>query len=264
MLKRFLTCALLPIAVIVTPGCGDPPQVTGTVHDIWGKAIPEATVAVAGTSDQHKTNERGHFLMPFKVGPTQIRIGKDGYIPLTQELVIPEDADELPSVVTVELYPDPPEPGFFGIASRTIEHLEAVKVKELGTDIETLVGLPRIPSLVLPRSETQRFIYTSTLRSSEIAKIELQLHRLEYKKHVDLPGALGEQQATVDLWVAAEQIPFDLKGLGSRDDYLVATRNKLEPGVYAFHTQQLLTSIEQGRVDKLPREMQVAFPFEVK
>ena len=264
MLKRFLVCALLPVAVVISPGCGDPPQVTGTVHDIWGRPIAGATVAVAGSGAHHKTDDRGFFQMPFKVGPTQLRVGKDGYIPLTQELDVPEEADELRSVVTVELYPDTPEPGFFGIASRTIEHLEAVKVKEMGTDIETVVGLPRVPSLLLPRGESQRFIYTSTLRSSEIAKLELQLHRLEYKKYLDISGALGEQQATVDLWVAVEAVPFDLKGLGSRDDYLVATRAKLAPGIYAFHTQQLLTSLEQGRVDKLPREMQVAFPFEVR
>jgi hypothetical protein len=264
MSLRPLLAPLAPLALALAVGCGDPPTVAGTVEDIWGKPIPDAIVAVAGTSDQLRTDERGGFRMPFKVGPAQVRAGKDGWIAATREIIVPEDGDEQRNLLTIELYPDPPEPGFFGIGHKALEHLEAVPVKELGTDIETVVGLPRVPSLVLPRKDTQRFVYTSTLRSSEIAKIELQLHRLEYQKHVDIAGALGEQQATVDLWVAVEAIPFDLKGLGSKDDYLVETRKKLEPGIYAFHTQHLLDSVEQGRVDKLPREMQVAFPFEIK
>ena len=48
------------------------------------------------------------------------------------------------------------------------------------------------------------------------------------------------------------------------DDYTIKTREKLEPGVYAFHTQSILSSKDAAALDKLSEEMRVAFPFEVR
>jgi hypothetical protein len=76
-------------------------------------------------------------------------------------------------------------------------------------------------------------------------------------------GVLGAMDATVNLWVAADDVPFDLRALPSRDDYLITTRAGLEPGVYAFHAQDVLNEEDERVLMNLPKEMQVAFPFEV-
>ena len=67
-----------------------------------------------------------------------------------------------------------------------------------------------------------------------------------------------------DLWVAKDVVEFDLKGLSSEDDYLITTREKLKPGIYAFHTEDVLTADDKDALDKMPKEMRVAYPFEVK
>jgi hypothetical protein len=45
---------------------------------------------------------------------------------------------------------------------------------------------------------------------------------------------------------------------------VIMTREKLSPGMYAFHTQGTLTSKDPTALDKLPKEMRVAYPFEVR
>ena len=68
----------------------------------------------------------------------------------------------------------------------------------------------------------------------------------------------------LNMWVADATIPFDLTGMETDDDYSIKTREPLEPGMYAFHTQGVLTSVDTAALDKLPSEMRVAFPFEVR
>ncbi|HNH45921.1 MAG TPA: hypothetical protein PKY30_02730 [Myxococcota bacterium] len=70
--------------------------------------------------------------------------------------------------------------------------------------------------------------------------------------------------ATVNLFVAVEDVPFDLKALPSRDDYLIVFRERLEPGIYAFHAQNVLNETDYRIIMDLPKEMQVVFPFESK
>ena len=57
---------------------------------------------------------------------------------------------------------------------------------------------------------------------------------------------------------------FGGEGMETDDDYSIKTREPLEPGMYAFHTQGVLTSVDTAALDKLPSEMRVAFPFEVR
>jgi DNA-binding FadR family transcriptional regulator len=74
---------------------------------------------------------------------------------------------------------------------------------------------------------------------------------------------LGPTEATVNLWISDAEVSFDLESLPSRDDYLITTRAALEPGVYAFHAQDVLNEEDERVLMNLPKEMQVAFPFEV-
>ncbi|MDP6935544.1 MAG: hypothetical protein QGG40_21675, partial [Myxococcota bacterium] len=115
----------------------------------------------------------------------------------------------------------------------------------------------------LHRGKPLSFVFKSTVKSSQLARLDLQLHALDFVGDTIVPGLLGEEPATVNLWVATEAVPFDVTGLPG-DHYLIDTRTPLEPGSYAFHTQGVLTSKDIGALDKLPREMRVAYPFEVR
>jgi hypothetical protein len=108
------------------------------------------------------------------------------------------------------------------------------------------------------------FVFSSDARRSELKQLGLQLNKMNFLENDTLPGVLGETPVTLNLWVADAAVPFDLTGMETDDDYTLKTREALEPGVYAFHTQGTLTSADPGALDKLPTEMQIAFPFEVR
>jgi hypothetical protein len=63
--------------------------------------------------------------------------------------------------------------------------------------------------------------------------------------------------------VAKEDVPFDLRSLPSKDDYLLTSRADMTAGMYAFHAQDILNELDERVLRDLPRESQVAFPFEV-
>ena len=108
------------------------------------------------------------------------------------------------------------------------------------------------------------FVFSSEARRSELKQLGLQLHKLKFLENDSVPGVLGETTVKLNLWVSDETVPFDLTGMETDDDYSIKTREKLEPGVYAFHTQGILSSKDPTALDKLPEEMRVAFPFEVR
>ena len=79
-----------------------------------------------------------------------------------------------------------------------------------------------------------------------------------------MTGVLGEEEVAVNLWVAREAVPFDLKGLPSEDDYLIAARGPLSAGTYAFHTEGVLASQSKDALERTPKEQRIAYPFTVK
>jgi len=102
------------------------------------------------------------------------------------------------------------------------------------------------------------------LRRSELKQLDLQLHKLKFIEEDSVPGVLGETAVRLNLWVADSSVPFDLVGMETEDDYTLKTREPLEAGMYAFHTQGVLTSKDSTALDKLPAEMRISFPFEVR
>jgi len=256
--------SLLALATLLT-ACGEPPVLEGVVTDAWGKPVEAATVQLEGVVDQTTTDANGVFHFPRPEGTQRLMAGKDGYIKNTATVTIPTDEDEPQPRPEIALYPEPERPGFYAVGRQPpLHHLEAKRIKTVGTEIRARTGLPDIGSQTLQSAENLRFVFSSTLRSSDLSRLDLQLHKLEFIDHDPVPGVLGEEEIKVNLWVATETQKFDIKGLPSKDDYLITIRGKLEPGAYAFHTEGLLTSNEVDVLAKTPKEMQVAYPFEIK
>lgn len=250
-------------------GCAEPAQMTGSVTDVWGKPLGGATVQFEGVVDHTTTDAEGHFsfVVP-DPGKRRIMAGHDGYVRNTAEITISDDKDAVIPSPVVKLYPEPEQPGFYAVNLRSFDHLEAKPITTVGTEIHAYTGVADIGTVALAGKGKREFVFRSTLRSSELARLDLQLHRLEFITVTPVPGVLGEAEVKVNLHVvkdaAKDTQKFDLKALPTDDTYLITTREPLKPGIYAFDTEGLLTSHDDDVLSKTPKEMQVAYPFEVK
>lgn len=273
MIRRHvaLSAILLPFGALVA--CSSPPELHGTVNDIWGQPLAGAQVHIEGVTETATSDAAGAFV--FKTvpeGQRRIMAGKPGYIKDVNDILVPPGVKEenMPKP-TLSLYVEPERPGFYLVGKERqgasgYHHLEAVNIETVGTELGGLSGLPREGSALATGGQQVRFVFSSTLRSSQLSQMNLQLHRLEFVPKDTMTGVLGDTDVKVNLWVAKELIEFDLTGLPSDDDddYLIVSRDKLKPGIYAFDTEDVLIARDKDALDKTPKEMRVAYPFEVK
>ena len=80
----------------------------------------------------------------------------------------------------------------------------------------------------------------------------------------ELDGAVGVANAEIDLYTKKRSIPVEITALRSRSDYLITVGEELEPGSYAFHTQGTLTPRDQEAFSKVPENLRVAFPVQLR
>lgn len=250
-------------ASLLLVGCSDSQLLTGAVNDIWGRPVADATVVIEGVVERYHSDSAGRFSIESETPVIRVMAGKDGYIKDIEAVPTPleEGGDYEP--VNFGLYPEPEQPGFYGLGPEDYVHLEAKRIRVVGTELKHYAGLQDIAEQGLRSGEPATFVFSSTLRSSELARMNLHLSRLDFVDHTRVKGVLGAMDATVNLWVAAEDIAFDLKALPARDAYLITTRAPVVPGMYAFHAQDVLNEEDERILMNLPKEMQVAFPFEV-
>lgn len=272
--------------LILLSACTDDTRgVSGVVKDIWGKAVPEATVVVEGLMERHYTDDKGRFDLelpadqlvmhveddgsgapvdPLLVGPSGIRVlvGKEGFIKqmdLAKE--VPEEEDF--SAVQFNLYPEPEGAGFYAVGASSYVQLGQQRIQMVGTDLAHYSGIQDIPEESLPAGPV-KLVFTTRLRTSEIAQMNLHLSKLEFVNKGKVKGIFGVENDTVNLWVAKDDVPFDIVGFDTREDYLITSREPLAAGMYAFHAHDILHEDDERILYSLPKEQQVAFPFEVR
>lgn len=242
--------------------CSSPRYLEGHVEDIWGKPVPEATLVIEGVVERYYADANGKFSIPTEAVVKRAMAGKDGYIKEVADLPeIAEDADYSP--LTFTLYPEPEKPGFYAIGSTAYIEVPSQRIRMVATELRHFAGIRDIPASGLPSKRPAKFVFTSMLRPSELKRMNLHLSRLTFVNHTAIKGVLGPTDATVNLWISEAEVAFDLESLPSRDDYLITTREPLDAGVYAFHAQDVLNEEDERVFMNLPKEMQVAFPFEV-
>ena len=253
---------MLPLLFAIS--CGDPPTLTVEVDDVFGADLADAQVKQEGVVESWKTGPDGKVAIPYEPGTLELMVGAEGYIHefVTVEL---EATEEVPPPVKVALHKEAEGPGFYGVGAKGYDHLEAQANQSIATEMSTWHGLENVPSASFKAKDgALSFLFNSTLRAQELKRQDLKLSRLQYKEKAEVTGVLGETEVELHLWVASDDIAYDIKGTQSQDDYLITVSEGLEPGVYAFHAQSILHSTEAEALDKLPKEMQVAFPFEIK
>jgi len=253
----------LMVIVVGLAACTEPLVHKGKVTDRWGKPIAGVTIGVTGTANQLVSAVDGTFTVPVQSADVKLRAGKPGFI--KKSLNLPQHAGESkPGPVLIAMYPDPEKAGFYAVTSSDYATVDSMVVKTVGTDIRAFNGMVDVGKTRLKGGKPLEFVFSSEARRSQLKQLGLQLHRLKFLESESVPGVLGETTVTLNLWVSDVTIPFDLTGMETDNDYNIKTREKLEPGVYAFHTQGILSSKDPTALDKLPEEMRVAFPFEVR
>lgn len=239
---------------------------SGAVKDVWDKPIANASVTIEGVTELATTSEKGEFTMPVLSGKKRLKAGAEGYVHVQETFVFPDGADskvEAPKVELV-LYPEPPSEGLFLVNSKEYNKLDGQTIDTTGTELQAYTGVEDPGKVKVGAKARQRFVYRVALEPSEIARVGLELHRLEFVKDTTVTGAMGETNVKVNRFVAKEEVEFDLKELATDHHYLIITRGKLAPGYYAFHSEGLLTSGDVDGLDKTPEELRKAYPFQVK
>jgi hypothetical protein len=260
---RFLFIAAAALGVI---GCGSEPTMTGKVTDVWDKPVAAAKVTIEGISDQAETGADGAFSFPVIEGKKRIKAGAEGYVHVQETFVFPEGENSSVAVpeVKLTLYPAPSDPGLYLVNNKDYSKLDGATIDTQGTELHAFTGIEKPGKVKVGAKARQRLVYRVALEPSEIARLGLELHRLEFVEDTTVPGTVGDETVKVNRFVAKEEIEFDLKQLASDDCYLIVSRGKLDPGYYAFHTEGLLTGDDVDALDKTPEELRKAYPFQVK
>lgn len=251
-----------PAAPIVAAllACGPGPAIEGKVVDIWGEPIEGATVRLAGHHEQPLTDREGRYRLPLFTGTREIKVGRQGYVQDRVEVVGQGRAAPGP---LFELYPQPASYGLYLVNAGAYAALPPTRVTEFASGFDTLRGLPTSGQAVLDGHQL-RVLFHTPLKADEVARLDLELHRLRFVDHTDMLGPLGHVSANVHLWVSDATLPIEVTPLRSRTDYLVCAPGPLEPGTYALQTQNLLHGTPDAAVRVLPDELRVVFPFEVR
>ncbi len=252
------------VAGLFAAGCSTTPMVSGTVVDCFGKPVEGAKVQVEGFTEHAMTDAAGTFEVPAFTGKKRVQAGKDGFILARDSYYIPEEEGKSSDPLTLHLYPDPEKPGFHLVNTSSYSELPSEMIDVVGTELHAYTGIKDHGAVAVKSKDRMRFIFSTTRSRAQIAHLGLELHKLEFVENTPVSGVLGEESIKVNRFVATESQEFELKELPTDDDWLIVTKKKLSPGVYAFHTEGLMTSKSVDALDKTPEELRMAYAFQVK
>lgn len=249
-------------------GCSEDPSIGGTVTDIWNKPVEGVSIIMEGVSEEQISSSSGafSFVIPQgKEGQLRFRATHNKYLYDVEMVSYSKDAEieDIPSV-GFSLYPKPEEKGFFAIGPQQYIPLNGEKTRRVATKLESYQGIVDVGSTLILNS-SPKFVFHTTLRKEEIKQIDLHLYQLNFKEKEELKGILGETVVEIDLWIPKEMpIDFSIKSLDQAEMFLLEFNQDLAKGLYAFSTRDVLGEKTRGKEPDLPKELQVAYPFEIK
>lgn len=241
--------------------CTDPQTLNVTASDPFGTMMEGVQVKLP-TGEPQLTGKDGQVSFEVQPGKLEVMANKEGFIPEFGAVSVPEEGN--PDSLAFTLFFEPDHVGFYGVGSADYMELMTEKIKTVATDKTTWHGVENVPQKALPSGKPQRFVFKSGLRAAELKQQNLTLSKLKFVEEAEVVGVLGATDVELDLWVADSDLAFDIKGTQAQDNYLIVTKANLEPGFYAFHAQGILKATEAESLSRLPKEMQVVYPFEVE
>ena len=241
--------------------CSTESKVTGTVQDIWSQPIESVEVRMQNVEEPTTTSADGIFSFAATEGRMDFRAEKDGYIP-NIGTVSYQKGEEDPSV-TIQLYPEAESNGFWFVGDEQYELVASQKIFKKESNARRILGLYDVGTIKI-KKEKPVFVFRTTLRKEQLNQLDLELHSLKFIDKTTFTSLTGPQEVDIDLWVPEDQIAFDIRTMDSDDHFFIALRESIQPGVYAFHSQGVLSDEENINSKNLPKELLMGFPFEVK
>lgn len=245
--------------------CNSTPIISGTVEDIWNNPIEGAMVQMEGSGTKQTTDSTGKFsfeLNDIESGNLRFRAGHVDFIHDVEVVVYaPEMEGTTLDNIEFDLYPKPNEKGFYAVGTTEYTALKSGELVDVKSTFKTLYGLARVNDVKLTSSKPS-FVYHSSLRKEEIKQTNLGVYKLKFQEKEAMVGLVGETEVELDMWIPeGKAIPFNLRSLDQEEMYLIEFSEDLTKGVYAFSGRYI-----EGKdnADKLPKELQVAYTFEVK
>jgi hypothetical protein len=247
------------LLLLFTACTADTPRVEGKVVDIWGHPVEGASVIVLGQTERPMTDSHGIFRVPAEPGTWEIKAGREGYIPAASTFEIVDATSKAP---TLQLYEKPEENGFYVLSGQNYAQAQPQPVVAKGTALAGHRGIEEVGTAQAD-GPALRVLFHTDLREDEINRLGLELVKLDYVRDAPVSGALGPSEVKINLYVAREQVAFELEPLRSRTDYLI-TVPELKPGVYSFHSGEMLDDMSQEAFAQTPQELRLAWPFAVR
>lgn len=243
--------------------CSGEPTLQGMVVDVWGNPVEGATVVVEGLPERPLTDSAGLFEVPMPpAGPLRLKAGREGYVQEHLEFTIPEDTAQLHRPV-IELFPKPDDPGFYVVGISEYERLDAAAVQQVSNPVETVRGVVGSgPAAAV--GPHLRVLFHTPLKMDQVMRLNVQLHELALRNRMDMAGPLGMVPVDINLYTSVRRVPVEIRPLRSRHDYLIVSKIDLEPGLYAFDTQGLLTATQAEMFNQVPEPLRVSYPFELR
>ena len=241
--------------------CSTESKVTGTVQDIWSQPIEDAEVRMQNIEEPTTTDSSGLFYFTATEGKMDFRAEKDGYIP-NIGTISHKKGDEDPTI-TIQLYPEAEKNGFWFVGKENYEQVASQKIFKKESNARRILGLYDVGTIKI-KKDMPVFVFRTTLRKEQLNQLDLELHSLKFIDKTTFTSLTGPQEVDIDLWVPEDKIAFDIRKMGSENHFLIELREPIQSGVYAFHSQGVLSDEENINSKNLPQELLMGFPFEAK
>lgn len=250
----------LAALLLLMTACSNPPTLEGQVVDIWGHPVEGATVLMVGQSERPMTDKEGRYRLPRVDGKHLIKAGREGFIQDHAEIEIGATDAQGP---LFQLYPKPSKAGYYLVSTGRYEELEPQMVHAVGNELRSFRGLKSVGNARTDSPQLKVILHTE-LKLDEILRLGLELHKLEFVREAELQGPLSTQKVSVNLYSSEREVQLDIRPMRSPTDYLITTKEPVEPGYYAFQTQDLLDSRDTVLFNQIPEGLRAVHPFEIR
>lgn len=252
-----LRLASLPPALLAACTCNPPPTIDGRVVDPWDRPVVGAEVRVPGLAQPLTTDSSGAFVLPMQ-GAVEASLSAEGWIPASSAFAATDTSTS--ETWTVTLYPEPPTPGFHLVGAEGYVPLPAEPVVRLGSGLEAFQGIRSAGDAIARADAPLSVVFHTALKLDEIARLDIELHRLQFIEEAAIGSIDGDAGVDINLWTSGGRVPMTRTPLGSRANYLF-TVDTLAAGTYAFSTLQLLDAREPAAFDRTPPAIRKVHAF---
>lgn len=247
---------------LLLSACAENPTAAGFIVDAWDNPIADADVKVTHGESVFRltTDSGGRYTLDAITGDATIAAAATGYIP--NQATYSVDATNQHKLV-VKLYPRPEEAGFYAIGESGFEQLVDVPVEVIGSELEAVFGIQNAGDITLTTGDLKVLFHTD-LKLDQIMRMDLDLHKLEFTESAVITGPLRPTSVLVNLWTSVAEVALEVKPLRSKNDYMLINKEPIEAGAYALDHLDLLTPKKTEAFERMPEELRVAYPLQVR